>query len=163
MTPQGPVSDRASAQAAVDIAADPDAVYRLLTNLATLAELAEETTAMRWKKGPGTDGAVRPGAVFVGSNRNGSRSWNTTCTVTEATAGRSFAFDVRSLGIPVARWRYDIEERPGGCRVTERTWDQRPGWFRTVAGLATGVKDRTSANQRHIEATLDRLRVRAER
>jgi hypothetical protein len=154
MTPQG----AASAQATVDIAADPDVVYQLLTNLSTLAELAEEATAMEWKNG----GSARPGAVFTGSNRNGSRSWNTTCTVTEATAGRAFAFDVRSLTIPVAHWRYEIAPTDGGCRVTESTWDQRPGWFRTVAGLATGVKDRVAANNRHIQATLDRLKARAE-
>lgn len=154
MSPQGD----ASAQASVDIAADPDAVYQLLTNLATLAELAEETTAMRWKKGD----SVRPGAVFVGSNRNGWHRWSTQCTVIAAEPGRAFAFDVRSLGIPVARWRYDIEERPGGCRVTESTWDQRPGWFSKTAGLATGVRDRGTANAEHIRLTLERLKVRAE-
>ncbi|MBO0679846.1 SRPBCC family protein [Mycolicibacterium sp. S2-37] len=158
MTPQG----TASAQATVDIAADPDVVYQLLTNLSTLADLAEEATEMTWKKGVGTDGAARPGAVFTGSNRNGSRSWKTTCTVTDATAGRSFGFDVRSLVIPVAHWRYEITPIATGCRVTESTWDQRPGWFRTVAGLATGVQDRTAANNRHIQATLDRLKATAE-
>lgn len=151
--------DAASAQATVDIAAAPEVVYHLITDLNALAELAEETTAMRWKKGD----AARPGAVFTGSNRNGSRSWNTTCTVTDAAPGRAFAFDVRSLAVPVAHWRYDIEAAPGGCRVTERTWDRRPGWFRTVAGVATGVRDRGTANAEHIRLTLERLKARAER
>jgi len=148
----------ASAQATVDIAADADFVYRLVTNLATLAELAEEATAMTWKKG---DAAV-PGAVFTGTNRNGTRRWNTTCTVTEATPGRSFGFDVRSMVVPVAHWRYEITPTERGCRVTESTWDRRPGWFRRVAGVATGVSDRTSANDENIRATLDRLKARAE-
>ncbi|MGE2716145.1 SRPBCC family protein [Mycolicibacterium litorale] len=151
--------DAASAQATVDIAADPDAVYRLITDLPTLAELAEETSAMQWKKG----GAARPGAVFVGRNRNGSRSWNTTCTVTDATPGRVFGFDVHSMRIPVAHWRYEITPTASGCRVTESTWDRRPGWFRKPAGWATGVKDRATANTEHIAATLQRLKDRAER
>ena len=78
---------------------------------------------MDWRKGD----AVRPGAVFKGHNRNGVFRWSTTCTVTDAEPGRLFAFDVRYFGVPVASWRYDIADRGGGCRVTEGTWDRRPG------------------------------------
>ena len=95
----------ASAEATVDIAADPATVYRLITDLPTLADLAEEATAMQWQKGDG----AQPGAVFKGRNENGSKSWSTTCTVTDADDGRVFAFDVRSAMLPVAHWRYDIE------------------------------------------------------
>lgn len=101
----------ASAKATVDIDADPATVYRLITDLRTLAELAEETSAMEWKKGDD----ARPGAVFVGRNRNGSRSWSTTCTVTDATPGQVFAFDVRSTVIPVAHWRYEISPTASGA------------------------------------------------
>jgi uncharacterized protein YndB with AHSA1/START domain len=149
----------ASAQAEVTIDADPDAVYRLITDLPTLASLAEEAEAMQWRKGD----AARPGAVFRGHNRNGSRTWSTICTVTDAEPGRVFAFDVRSAVIPVAHWRYDIASTAdGACRVTESTWDRRPGWFRIPAGWATGVKDRTAANSEHICRTLQRLKEKAE-
>ncbi|MGB8505806.1 MAG: SRPBCC family protein, partial [Mycobacterium sp.] len=47
-------------------------------------------------------------------------------------------------------------------RVTERTWDRRPAWFAKVAHLATGVKDRAAANAEHIQATLQRLKEKAE-
>jgi hypothetical protein len=50
----------------------------------------------------------------------------------------------------------------GGCRVTERTWDRRPGWFRVPAGWAMGVKDSRSANVVHIDRTLERLKAKAE-
>lgn len=147
-----------TATADITIDAGPDTVYGLITDLTTLAELADETVAMTWRKGD----SARPGAVFRGSNRNGARSWNTTCTVTAAEPGRTFAFDVRSAVIPVAHWRYDITAVDGGCRVTESTWDRRPGWFRGIAGYATGVKDRTAANAEHIAATLQRLKECAE-
>lgn len=146
------------ASADVHIAAAADAVYALITDLEVLTALAAETTAMSWHKGS----AAAPGAVFRGTNRNGSRSWTTTCTVTEAAPGRLFAFDVKSLVIPVAHWRYEIVPADGGCRVTESAWDHRPGWFRGVAGIATGVKDRTGANPDHIKITLQRLKARAE-
>ena len=96
--------DTASAQAEVNIDANPDTVYALITDLPTLATLAEEAAAMDWRKGD----AVRPGAVFKGHNRNGIFRWSSTCTVTDAEPGRLFAFDVRYLGLPIAHWRYDI-------------------------------------------------------
>lgn len=155
MTQSGP----ASAEATVTIAADPAAVYALITDLPTLAELAEETDAMAWRKG----GSCTPGSVFTGRNSNGGRKWTTTCTVTDAASPTTFAFDVKSLVIPVAHWRYDITPADGGCTVTERTWDKRPDWFKGIAGRATGVSDRTSANADHIRVTLERLKAKAER
>ncbi|BBY80965.1 SRPBCC family protein [Mycolicibacterium pulveris] len=154
MSQQGPPS----AQASITINADPAEVYALITDLPTLASLAEETHAMEWSKGD----RAQPGAVFKGQNRNGSRTWTTTCTVTEAEPGRTFAFDVRSLAVPVAHWRYDIVAGDGGCTVTERTWDKRPGWFRKPASMATGVKNRDAANAEHIRVTLRRLKEKAE-
>lgn len=147
-----------TASRTVSVHADPEAVYRLITDLGTMAQLAEETTRMRWTKG---DRAVA-GASFRGTNRNGLRRWTTTCTVTDAEPGRRFAFEVRHTVLPISRWQYEIEPAEGGCTVTESTWDRRPGWFKGVAGLATGERDRAAANARHIEATLQRLKARAE-
>ncbi len=146
----------------IDVAAPPAAVYALITDLDVLAELADETQAMTWKKGD----TVAVGNVFAGRNANGRRRWTTTCTVTEAASGRAFEFDVVHPfpRIPVSRWRYEITETGTGvgCRVTESTWDMRPGWFRKPAELATGVRDRAAASARHIDATLARLKQRAE-
>jgi hypothetical protein len=154
MTDQEP----ASAQAEVSIDASPDSVYALITDLPTLASLAEEAAAMEWRKGA----AAGPGAVFKGRNRNGVFRWSTKCTVTDAEPGQVFAFDVRYFGVPVARWRYDIAGVDGGCRVTERTWDRRPGWFSKTAWVGTGVRDRDAANAAHIKLTLQRLKDKAE-
>jgi len=148
----------ASAQASVTISAPCGEVYGLITDLPTMATLAEEANAMDWHKGD----CAQPGAVFKGHNSSGSKKWTTTCTVTHAEPGWAFAFDVKSLVVPVSHWRYDIEPVEGGCRVTERTWDRRPGWFRKPAGIATGVHDRTSANAKHIQLTLERLKAKAE-
>lgn len=106
-----------SVSASVHIDARPEVVYRLITDLPTLASLAEEAVAMQWRKGD----AARPGAVFTGHNQNGGRRWSTKCTVTDAEPGRRFAFDVRHTVFPVARWQYDIVGTDGGCDVTEST------------------------------------------
>jgi hypothetical protein len=155
--PSGPPASPC-ARAAVQIDASPDLVYGLITDLPTLAALAEEAVAMEWRKG----NAVCQGAVFVGRNENGGKRWSTTCTVTDAEPGRVFAFDVRYTVLPIARWQYDIAAADGGCQVTESTWDRRPGWFRKIAPRATGVPDRAAANFAHIQLTLQRLKQRAE-
>ncbi|QUR67021.1 SRPBCC family protein [Mycobacterium spongiae] len=148
----------ASVTATVEIDASPSRVYGLITDLPTLAAMAEEAVAMELRRG----GSVCQGAVFVGHNEHAGHRWSTTCTVTDAEPGRVFAFDVRYTVLPIARWRYDIVAVDGGCRVTESTWDRRPGWFRKLAPLATGTKDRTAANTEHIAITLQRLKQRAE-
>lgn len=142
----------------MQINASPERVYEMITDLPTLASLAEEAVSMELRKGDG----IRKGAVFVGHNKNAGKSWNTTCTVTDAEPGRIFAFDVRTAIIPVSRWQYDIVASDGGCRVTESTWDRRPRWFRKIAVVATGVKDRAAANAEHIQLTLRRLKQQAE-
>jgi hypothetical protein len=142
-------------RATLHIDAGPDVVYGLITDLPTLASLAEEAVAMEWRKGD----AVRPGAVFVGHNDNSGRRWSTRCTVTDAEPGRVFAFDVRHTIVPIARWQYDIVASDGGCRVTESTWDRRPG---KLTRRATGVSDRAAANTEPIQLTLQRLKRRAE-
>ena len=150
---------QADVEASVDIAADARAVYALIADLPTMAQVAAETTSMEWVKGD----VAAPGAKFKGTNCHGTKSWTTACTITDAEPGKVFAFDVRSAVVPVAHWRYDIESTGDGvCRVTERTWDRRPGWFRIPAGWATGVKDRKSANVEHIAQTLQRLKQKAE-
>jgi hypothetical protein len=147
------------AQAEVSIDAAPQTVYALITDLSTMSACAEEAGAMRWLKGD----AASPGAVFKGTNRNGIRRWSTKCTVTDAEPGSAFAFDVAYFGIPVAHWRYDIAPAGDGCRVTERMWDRRPGWFVKPGGIATGVMDRPTVNTEHIKLTLRRLKETAER
>ncbi len=148
-----------SATATVQIDASPDEIYQLITDLPTLAALAEEAVAMKVRKGD----AVTRGAVFVGHNENGNKRWKTKCTVTDAEPGRAFAFEVRSAFLPIARWQYDIVGGDGGCRVTESTWDRRPGWLKKLAPQITGVADRDSHNLKNIEMTLQRLKQRAEK
>jgi hypothetical protein len=155
MTDLGP----ASVEASVDVAADPAAVYTLLTDLPTLAKLGEEVDAMEWLDGS----SATPGARFRGRNRNGGRRWTTTCTITHADAGRAFGFDVKTFGfVPVSHWRYELTPTGDGCTVTERTWDRRPGWIRKPAEFSTGVHDRAGANAEHIRLTLQRLKQKAE-
>ena len=68
-----PTDSAVTATVHVDAAAE--VVYGLLTDLPTLASLAEETVAMEWRKEDPGGGGVRPGAVFTGHNASASRRW----------------------------------------------------------------------------------------
>jgi hypothetical protein len=155
MPPQSPPDARGE----IDIAAPATRVYQLVSDPGALAELAEEYSGFHWLDGATT---ARVGARFRGSNRNGVRRWSTVSTITDAEAGRRFAFEVTSFGLPVARWQYDIEPAGAGCRVVEQTWEKRPGWFRVPSSLATGVWHRDARNRASIVATLRKLKTKAE-
>ncbi|MFJ8961686.1 SRPBCC family protein [Lentzea sp. NPDC102401] len=145
------------ASAHIDVAASPQRVFDLVSDLRGLSACAEEYSGGKWLNAAGP----RVGARFRGINKRGWRVWPTTSTVTDCSATR-FAFEVKSLGMAVSRWQYDIEETGDGCRVTESTWDRRPGWYVPITRLATGVGNRAVTNQRNIEATLRRLKRTAE-
>ena len=149
-----------SASARTVVNASPDVVYALVSDPRRMAALTEELERAGWLGGAG-EAAV--GARFRGHNRRAWRRWSTTATVTDAEPGRRFAFEVSSFaGIPVSRWQYDIEATGEGCVVAEHTWDRRPAWFRPLANLVTGVRDRADQNQRNMEHTLSRLKAAVE-
>ncbi|HUQ59406.1 SRPBCC family protein [Lentzea sp.] len=145
------------ASAHIEVAATPQRVLELVSDLRGLSGVAEEYSGGKWLNAAGP----RIGARFRGFNKRGWRRWPTTATVTDCDATR-FAFEVKSLGLAVSRWQYDIEPTGEGCRVTESTWDRRPAWYKPFTVLATGVTDRAVTNQRNIEATLQRLKRAAE-
>lgn len=149
-----------NASAHTEVAASPEAVYALVSDLPGMAALAPELSAGTWLDGAREAGV---GARFRGQNKQGRRSWSTTVTVTDADPGRRFAFEVTSVaGIRVSRWQYDIEPTGTGCRVSEHTWDRRPAWFRPLANPVTGVRDRSDANRRNMADTLRQLKAAAE-
>lgn len=144
----------------VEIAAPPERVWALVSDLPGMGAFSPEAAGGQWV---GNASGPAPGAVFVGHNRTGGRSWSTRSTVTRAEPGRVFAFDVRSAGLPVASWSYELEPTDGGCRVTE-TWSDRRGRLLSTAGsLLTGVRDRAEFTGRSIEQTLAGIKAAAER
>jgi hypothetical protein len=149
-----------SVSRSTEIDAPAEAVWALVSDLPGMGQLSPENAGGRW-----TRGATGPaaGAGFRGVNRNGARRWSTSVTVTDCEPGRSFAFDVSSLGLAVSRWSYDVTPRPGGCTLTE-TWQDRRGAVMDVLGKAvSGVGDRPGFTANSIEQTLAAVKRRAER
>lgn len=142
------------------IAADPDTVYALVSDVTRMGEWSPENTGGRWLGGAT---GPAPGARFRGSNRRGWRRWSTTCTVVEAVPGRRFAFDVAVGPVPAARWAYDLEPDGDATVVTERWTDRRPAWFARLAGATMGIDDIRAHNRRNMETTLENLTRAVER
>lgn len=141
------------------IAAPPDQVWALISDLPRMGDWSPENNGGSWARGAT---GPRLGARFKGRNGGGRRRWSTDVVVTACEPGRSFAFDVTALGLGVARWGYTIEPADDGCVVTE-TWTDRRGWLvKTAGGALSGVHDRATFNRAAMETTLERLAATAE-
>ncbi len=133
-----------------EIAASPETVWSLVSDVTRMGEWSPEATGAAWKTASGPS----VGAKFTGKNRIGRRSWSTSCEITECDPGRRFTFKVTSGPLGVATWSYRIEPTEGGCRVEETWTDDRGGIIRALGRLVTGVADRTEHNRAGMEQTL---------
>ena len=142
-----------------DIDAPADKVWSLVSDLPRMGEWSPENNGGRW-----IDGASGPtaGAKFRGRNSKGLRRWSTTCTVTDATPGKRFAFEVTYGPLHISTWEYDLIGSGSSTRVTESWTDRRPAWMKLASGPVMGVVDRASHNRRGMEQTLASLKKAAE-
>jgi Polyketide cyclase / dehydrase and lipid transport len=139
------------------IAAPPDAVWALVSDLPRMGEWSPENRGGTWMKG-----ATGPhvGACFKGTNRNGFRRWSTTATVVACEPARAFEIAVSAGPLSVANWRYEFEETQQGCRVTE-SWIDRRGTFTALMGRVLGDHSADHARQ-EMAATLSNLAAAVE-
>lgn len=100
------------------VAAPPNAVYEIISDITRMGEWSPECTGGEWKRGaPGT-----VGASFEGHNRLGDQTWTAECEVVSADPGRQFAWRVLTPeGDPAEGvWSFDIEPDGDGTRLTQR-------------------------------------------
>jgi uncharacterized protein YndB with AHSA1/START domain len=142
-----------------DISAPADKVWALVSDLPRMGEWSPENNGGRW-----LDGATGPevGAKFRGRNAKGLRRWSTTCTITDATPGKRFAFDVSYGPLAISTWEYDLTGSGSSTQVTETWTDRRPAWMKLASGPVMGVVDRAAHNRRGMEQTLAALKETAE-
>src|SRR5688500_14721281 len=110
-----------TAEATVDVAVAPEAVWRMVSDLTRVGEWSPENRGGKWLGG--ATGAEL-GARFKGANRRGIAMWSTFCTIVRLEPERAIAWEVRAPwgGPALSRWTYELEPTRDGTRVTER-WE----------------------------------------
>lgn len=147
--------------ASVDIAAAPQVVWALVTDITRMPEFSPELRAARW-----VSAVAEPkvGARFKGFNKHGIVRWSTSCEVIAAEPMRRFGYRVTYFGLKISEWFFDLEPNAGGgTTLTESTRDRRAALTKYTTGPATGVLDRATHNLDGMRATLAAIKAVAER
>jgi len=142
-----------------EIAAPAEHVWAMVADVTRMGEWSPENQGATWLRGAT---GPTPGATFRGTNRNGTKTWNTAGAIVAAEPGRLLTFRVTVSGFKVARWSYAFEPTAIGCRVTETWIDERGRLAKALAKPISGVADRATHNRSTMEQTLDRLKSAAE-
>ncbi|MGW0040799.1 SRPBCC family protein [Rhodococcus sp. NPDC003348] len=144
--------------ASIEVAAAPDRVWDVVTDIAGYNRFSPENTGGRW-----TGGApVTVGATFTGTNRHGLMRWKTHCTVVEVIPGQRFSFQSDE---PKARWSYLVEPADAGSRITEtREIYGTPAWYVRLVQRSTLIgRDRDTLMQAGMHDTLAAMKAHLER
>ena len=142
------------------MAASPDKVWGVVTDITRVGEFSPETFEAEW-----LDGSSGPavGARFRGHVRRNGRGpvyW-TTCSVTACEPEREFAFAVGGLGSKaVNTWRYQLEPADGGTDVTESFQLADNAAIRLYWAIAGRARGRT--NENGMRKTLERMKSAVE-
>lgn len=137
-----------------DIAASPEKIWEMVTDLPRMGEWSPENQGGSWAKGA-TGPAV--GATFRGRNKNGKKVWSTSVKVNACDAPRRFSFGLMVGGKNWCDWVYDIEPTATGSRVTHSWVDHRSKFSQKLGKWVSGVADRAAHNKANMEVTMDNL------
>jgi|UPI00061AE6E7 uncharacterized protein YndB with AHSA1/START domain len=105
-------------QESVVIAADPQRVWELVTDVTLPARFSPELAAVEWIEGD----AVAVGNRFRGRNAHAALGeWSTESVIVEVEEGRRWVWDVAGAeGQPTASWGFEVEPVRDGTLV--RQW-----------------------------------------
>ena len=137
-----------------DIAASPETVWALVTDLERMGEWSPENQGGNWVA-PATEAAV--GAVFKGSNSHDKRTWTTKVKVLEFDSPHRFSFRLLAGRLGSCDWVYALEPSELGCLVTESWVDQRTPLLTWTGKIYTGIRDRGKHNRDSMLATLEAI------
>ncbi|OKH85677.1 polyketide cyclase [Mycobacterium sp. ST-F2] len=98
----------------IDIAAPPDAVWTLVSDVRRMAEWSPQVESTRLRGGAEQ---VADGVEFTNLNSNGTFQWKTHGTIVRLDHGREIAFRIKENW---AIWSLCLEPTPGGTRLTQR-------------------------------------------
>lgn len=101
---------------AIDIAASPQRVWEVITDITVMPKFSSELQGVEWADG---FSAAHRGAQFLGHNRHPQvGEWTTRSEIVEFEPGQLFAWAVGDPANPSATWRFELSPIPGGSRLS---------------------------------------------
>ncbi len=146
-------------EAVVTVAASPERLWDLVTDITRMGEWSPENRGGRWRggaRGPAV------GARFIGANAHGWVWWPTRCRVVECERPSRFAFTVAESGMT---WGWRIDPDGSGARLTQwREHTTTPNVL-VKAVVASGIigRDRETLMVDGMHRTLAAVKAYAER
>ena len=107
------MSEKPKVSSTVRIAASPDTVYAMVSDLTRMGEWSPECVKCEWLGEPG-----QVGSTFKGHNRSGPVRWSTVARVLVADRPNEFSFATLYKDNPSTRWTYRFQG-DGPTTVTE--------------------------------------------
>lgn len=144
----------------VRMAASPEKVWALVSDVTRIGEFSPETFEARWSRG---STGPEVGAYFKGHvKRNGvGPTYWTPCQVTRCVPGEVFEFRVGTEEVAVNNWGYRIEPDGDGSLVTEYFRLEPKAYLRLYWLVLGRLRGRT--NERGMRTTLERMKEVVER
>lgn len=96
----------------VVVAASPEAVYDLVSDITRVGEWSPECRAGWWDE----DAGAKVGDWFTGKNEADGNTWETKSKIVAADRGKEFTWQVMGSYV---RWGYTLEPVDGGTKLTE--------------------------------------------
>ena len=144
--------DRPTVEVEERIAADPAAIWALVTDIDLPARFSDELQTVEWIGGAG---GVAVGNRFRGRNQNSIiGDWETECEVVEVEQGRRWVWAVHGPDGVMATWGFEVD--PGREAVTVRQWARMgPG----PSGLTPAIESMPDKEGRIISRRLAEWRA----
>lgn len=143
----------------IDIAAAPDTVWTLVSDVCRMAEWSPQVESTRLKGGAEQ---VAEGIEFTNLNSNGTFQWTTHGTVVRLDSGREIAFRIKENW---AIWSLRLEPTSGGTKLTQRREnpDGSPAATAQVIDAYLGGQDTFTESMRDgMRQTLQAIKAAAE-
>ncbi len=144
------------AEVSLHIAAQPEKVWDLVSDVTRIGEFSPETFEATW-----TRGSTGPevGASFKGHvKRNGvGPTYWAPCQVTKCVPNEVFEFAVGTDDVTFNNWGYRLQAENGGTRVTEY-FRLQPALPMRLYWMVLG-RLRSRTNERGMRTTLERMKA----
>ena len=151
------VSLPTTASRSIDVAAPPEAVYDIVSDVTRTGEWSPECRSCDWIDQPG-----QIGSRFKGHNKSGPARWTTTAEVLAAERPNRFGFATLFKDGHSTRWTYEMVPNRDGTTLTESFEHVDAPLFIKLAERLF-IRNRQEQLENGMDETLAKIKVLAER